>query len=118
MPAAKAEAERVLWLIKEGKIPPDEPCKLVLPRVDAKDRIKNPDKAKRIIFACDQTTKEEFGVWREAWLSKLNNNPTMFGLALIEAMKTFDILQWLEDMRQDQIDAGPIMRTGDYYDAE
>src|SRR5271154_5735510 len=105
MPAAKAEAERVLWLIKEGEIPPDEPCKLVLPRIDAIEAIKNPNKKEtrpHINFATDQTTKEEFAVWREAWLSKLNNNPTMFGLALIEAMKQFDILQWLYDEQQDE----------------
>ena len=41
MPGARAEATRVLWLLDNGKIPDDEPCKLVLPRLEAKKRIEN-----------------------------------------------------------------------------
>jgi hypothetical protein len=41
MPTAAAELERLNWLIKEGSISPDEPCKLVLPRVEARKRAEN-----------------------------------------------------------------------------
>jgi hypothetical protein len=102
MPGAQYEYERLKHLLDTGKIGKDEPCKVVLPRVDAKERIRQAKKSRRITFACDETTHEEFHVWREAYLSKLHNNPTLFGLALIEAMKTFDILAWVAEQAEGQ----------------
>src|SRR5271170_1793959 len=115
MPGARAEYERLKWLLENGKIASDEPAKLILPRLDAIEAIKNPklrESRPRITFATDQTTKEEFAVWREAWLSKLNNNPTMFGLALIEAMKQFDILDWIKNEESWNDDANHVIGKG------
>lgn len=41
MPTAQEELARLNWLIKEGQVMPDEPCKVILPRIAAKERAKN-----------------------------------------------------------------------------
>jgi uncharacterized protein (DUF1810 family) len=41
MPSAQEELARLNWLIKEGQVMPEEPCKIILPRIAAKERAKN-----------------------------------------------------------------------------
>jgi len=101
MPKWSEERERLRWLIKEGKLQDDEPCKVLFPRMDAKKRIQNKEKSKRIVMQTDEQNYSEFHAMREAYTLELGENPTLVMLAIIEAMKTFDVRGWKE-----QRDAG------------
>ena len=96
MPGAKEELDRLAWLIREGKIPPDEKCRVILPRLEAKERIRNPQKRKRIVMQTDEHNYTEFHAMREAYTLTLNQNPTLVVEAIIEAMKEFDVKGWYE----------------------
>lgn len=41
MPSASEELARLNWLLKEGQIMPEEPCKVILPRIEARKRAEN-----------------------------------------------------------------------------
>ena len=41
MPTAQEELARLNWLLKEGQVLPEEPCKILLPRIEAKKRAEN-----------------------------------------------------------------------------
>lgn len=41
MPSFSEELARMIWLNKEGKVDPEERCKLIFPRIEAKKRVKN-----------------------------------------------------------------------------
>ena len=96
MPTWKEERERLRWLVREGKLADDEPCKVIFPRREAKERIKNAAKHKRIVMQTDETNYTEFHAIREAYTLALNENPTLVVLAIIEAMKSFDVKGWYE----------------------
>lgn len=96
MPGAKEELDRLAWLLREGKIQPDEKCKVILPRLEAKERIKNTEKRKRICLSTDEQNYSEFSAIREAYTLALNQNPTLVVEAIIEAMKEFDVKGWYE----------------------
>jgi hypothetical protein len=103
MPGAKEELDRLAWLLREGKIQPDEKCKVILPRLEAKERIKNTEKRRRICMNTDEANYSEFSAMREAYTLILNQNPTLVVEAIIEAMKEFDVKGWFE--RQDHAGA-------------
>jgi hypothetical protein len=96
MPKWKEEKERLRWLIKEGKLTDDEPCKVLFPRMDANKRIQNKEKAKRIVMQTDEQNYSEFHAMREAYTLELDENPTLVVLAIIQAMRTFDVRGWKE----------------------
>jgi hypothetical protein len=100
MPGAKEELDRLAWLLREGKIQPDEKCKVILPRLEAKERIKNTAKHKRIVMQTDETNYAEFHAMREAYTLALNQNPTLVVEAIIEAMKLFDVKGWFEQQEK------------------
>jgi hypothetical protein len=53
MPGAAEELARLKWLLENGKIPPSEPCKLILPRIEAKKRVRNTEGRTRLIVQLD-----------------------------------------------------------------
>ena len=96
MPEIKAEMIRVQWLLDNGVIGPDEPAKLILPRIDAKERIRNERKIRRITINTDEHGVSQFAAIKEAWMGELDNNPSLFFSAVIQALGTFDIRGWKE----------------------
>jgi hypothetical protein len=86
------------WLLEH--LSDDEPVLFKLPRREARKRIENKEKRHRIVMNVDETTYSEFAVWREAYMSKLDENPVLFGYALIQAMKEFDLLAWKQEQAE------------------
>ena len=97
MPSVSEEVARIHWLIKEGKITADDRCKLVIPRIDAKERIRNERKQRRIVLVTDEFGFSQFHARKEAWMLALDNNPSTFMAALDAAMSTFDVKGWKEE---------------------
>jgi hypothetical protein len=56
MPSAAEEYARLGWLLKNGKIPPEEPCKMVLPRLETKERAEKPQGRTRFVLETDDET--------------------------------------------------------------
>ena len=81
------------WMLKN--MADDEP--VVFPRRQAKKRVANQEKRKRIIFDTDELGYSRFHARKEAWLLELEDNPSLFAEALDKAMETFDIRGWLEE---------------------
>jgi hypothetical protein len=66
MPTASEELARLNWLIKEGQIMPEEPCKLILPRIEARKRAENaPDETgkRKTRLVKDLLTPEAYADW-------------------------------------------------------
>ena len=80
------------WMLEH--MPDDEP--VVFPRRAAKKRIANQEKRKRVIFDTDPQTYSEWQAQREAWMLELADNPTLFGHAMLTAMREFDLKGWIE----------------------
>jgi hypothetical protein len=97
MPSVLEELTRVNWLIKEGKISGEDRCKLVIPKIDAKERIRNEKKQRRIVLVTDEFGFSQFHARKEAWMLALHNNPATFMAALDRAMETFDVKGWVEE---------------------
>jgi len=84
-------------------MPDDEP--VVFPRRNAKKRIANQEKRKRIIFDTDELGYSRFHARKEAWLKAiLHENPTLFAEALDAAMLTFDVVGWYEQRAEQDMD--------------
>ena len=81
------------WMLKH--MADDEP--VIFPRRNAKRRIANKEKRRRIIFDTDEVGYARFHARREAWMLELTDNPSLFNEALDAAMATFDIRGWLEE---------------------
>jgi hypothetical protein len=96
MPSFDEELARMNWLKREGKVRGNERCKVIFPALDAKERIKNPNKNKRIVIVTDEFSYSQFAARREAWMQALDNNPSFFMAALDTAMKEFDLIGWRE----------------------
>lgn len=81
------------WMVEH--MPEDEP--VCFPRRNARKRVANKEKRKRIIFDTDELGYSRFHARREAWLLELADNPSFFSEALDKAMETFDVRGWLEE---------------------
>jgi hypothetical protein len=79
---------------------PEEP--IVFPRRTAKKRVANKEKRKRVIFDVTELGYSQFHADREAWMITLGENPSLFEEALHEAMKTFDLMGWLQKEDEDE----------------
>jgi hypothetical protein len=97
VPTLKEERERIKWLLKEGKIDDNTKCKIILPSLDARSRMENKEKRKRVCWNTDEQTYSEFAAIREAYMLELEQNPTWFGHAVVEAMRAFDVRGWAKD---------------------
>jgi hypothetical protein len=65
--------------------------------LDAKERIRNERKIKRVTINTDEHGVSQFAAIKEAWMGELNNNPSLFFTAVIQAMSTFDVRGWKEE---------------------
>jgi hypothetical protein len=74
----------------------DEPVVFKLPRREARKRIENIEKRRRITLTTDEHNYTEFHVWREAYMHTLGENPTLVTQAIIQAMKEFDVKGWYD----------------------
>ncbi len=97
VPKWAEEKERLRWLIKEGKLTNDMKVKIVIPSLDARSRMENREKKRRVCWNTDEQNYSEFAAIREAYMLTLEENPTLFGLAIVEAMKEFNLKGWLEE---------------------
>lgn len=95
MKGAELKAMRT-WI--EQNIGDDEPVLLKFPRREARKRIQNKEKSKRIVITTDEQNFSEFHAIREAYMHFCEENPTLVGLAIISAMKAFDLKGFLEEM--------------------
>jgi hypothetical protein len=87
MPGAREEAIRLLWLLNNGKIPDDEPCKLVLPRLEAKKRVKNTEGRTRLIVQLDTAaTYSEFSA-QFARYKELTGNPQVAYQIMLDLLR-------------------------------
>jgi hypothetical protein len=103
VPTLKEERERLKWLIREGKINDETRiARIAIPSLDAKARIENREKKKQVRWNTDEQNYSEFAAVREAWMQELEQNPTLFGYAVVEAMRTFDVRTWYEDHATEQ----------------
>lgn len=76
---------RIHWLIKEGKITGEDRCKLVVPKLETKDRIKRAkaEGKTRLIKQLDTTdTYEEFEERFERYKEAAGNVQVAFSLML------------------------------------
>jgi len=102
MPNWAEEKERLRWLIKEGKLTDDMKVKIVIPSLDARSRMENREKKRRVCWNTDEQSFAEFAAIREAYMLVLEENPTLFGHAVIEAMRQFDVKGWHEAQNVEQ----------------
>jgi hypothetical protein len=96
MPSFSEEFARMKWLKDNGKVQDDERCKIIFPRLDAKERIRNEKKQRRIVLVTDEFGFSQFHARKEAWMLALENNPSLFMTALDAAMSQFDVRGWKE----------------------
>lgn len=82
------------WLLDH--LQDDEPVVFKLPRREARKRINNLEKRRRVVLVTDEQNYSELHAMREAFMLELDENPTLVTLAIIEAMKAFDVRGWKE----------------------
>ncbi len=90
------------WFLKN--MPDDEPCSF--PRREVKKRIANKEKKSRIVFVCDPVTFSEFHAEKERVMRMLGENPTLFGVWLVESMKASDdaaVQEWLAEQEGESL---------------
>ena len=87
------------WIL--ANVQDDEPFILRFPRREAKRRIENVEKRRRITLTTDEHNYTEFHVWREAYMHTLGENPTLVTQAIIQAMKEFDVKGWYEEQNRE-----------------
>lgn len=107
MPRGRDELREHLkrCLERVDRVPPDEPwCAIRFPRQEAKKRITNERKSKRIVIVTDEQNFSEFHAIREAYMTFCGDNPTLVALAIIEAMKVFDLKWFLEQQAEKDMD--------------
>lgn len=94
MPTFKAELARMLWLQHENKISDDEPCRVVLPRIEAQEKIKNPKGQTRFILECD--TEDMFARF-------LTQKDRWIGLAINKSIALDSMCRVLEEVSDQAI---------------
>ena len=86
MPGFEEELARMLWLKKEGKVRPEERCKLIFPRLEAKKRVKNTEGRTRLIVQLDTpATYSEFSA-QFARYKELTGNPQIAYQIMLELL--------------------------------
>ena len=84
------------WLKSQPGFDAEQPCKVVLPKLDARERIRNERKKRRVVLVTDEFGFSQFHARKEAWMLELDNNPSTFMAALDAAMGGFDVKGWKE----------------------
>lgn len=78
MPRAQQESDHLVWMLQQGQIPPDEPCKVVFPRLEAKRRAENKAKRTRLIRQLDDTeTYSQFNFQFDRYIELCGGNPSI-----------------------------------------
>ena len=91
---AKWGEVKARWSWLNNNLSDDEPVVFKLPRREARKRIQNIEKRRRIVLVTDEQNYSELHAMREAYMLELNENPTLVTQAIIEAMKAFDVRGW------------------------
>lgn len=78
----------MLWLQHEGKISDDEPCKVILPRREAKKRVVNKDGKTRLIRELDtHVTYSEFNSEFDRYIEQSGGNPQVAYSIMLRLLK-------------------------------
>jgi len=99
MPRGKQELKEYLQrcLERVERVPDDEPWSQIrFPRQEAKKRVSNERKSKRIVIVTDEQNFSEFHAMFEAYKLVCGDDPTRAVYGVVEAMKEFDLKGWLE----------------------
>ena len=113
MPRGKAELRDYLkrCLERVERVPEDEPWSQIrFPRQEAKKRVSNEKKSKRIVIVTDEQNFREFHAIFEAYKLECGDDPTMAVYGLIEAAKCFDLRSW----REEKADQAHVMGTDEH----
>lgn len=87
MPGAREEYARLGWLLKEGKISDDEPCKVILPKIEARKRVVNKEGRTRLTVQLDTTeTYSEFN-YQFGRYKELTGNPQVAYQLMLDVLK-------------------------------
>ena len=110
MPGFKEELARMLWLDHEGKVPPDEPCKVIFPAREAKERTENKKERTRLVRELDTPqTYADFNAEFDRFIRCAGNVQVAYSLMLrcLAQWSESDIRKLAEDQPA-QIPAGEI----------
>jgi hypothetical protein len=89
MPSFAEELARMIWLSKEGKVDPEERCKLIFPRLEAKKRVKNTEGRTKLIVQLDTPeTYSEFSA-QFARYKEQTGNPQVAFQIMLDLLKAF-----------------------------
>lgn len=98
--------ERLIFLKNsDHPLADDEKVYFGIPHREVKQRLREGKKKRRIVITCEEQNYLEFTAWNEAYMLACGENPTLRTLAIIEAMKAFNVKGWLEE----QNDAAHVM---------
>lgn len=100
---AKWAEVKARWQWLNEHLADDEPVVFKLPRREARKRIENKEKKRRITLQTDEQNYSEFQVWNEAYMQTCGENPTLRTQAIIEAMKAFDLKGWLAEQHSESL---------------
>ena len=116
MPRGKQELKEYLQrcLERVERVPDDEPWSQIrFPRQEAKKRVSNERKSKRIVIVTEPTNFSEFHAEKERITRVFDDNPTMFGYYLVALLRRWDdeeIRAWYEEVK----DAQHVMGTDEH----
>jgi hypothetical protein len=69
----------------------EEPWSLIFPRRKAKDRVKNEQKSRRVVFVMDETGYSEWNEQRERYMRAAKENPPICYLWMLEAIRAYPV---------------------------
>jgi hypothetical protein len=85
MPTVLDALEHAKFLIEKGR--GYEPCKLVLPRLEAQKRIANNEKRTRVAFDADEQIYSDFHAERKRYIEACGNHPLIAYAVMIKLLK-------------------------------
>ena len=94
MPRGRQTLEEYLRhaLKKLDRVSPDEPWSPIrFPRYEAKKRVRNPNKSKRVVFVLDEQAYSEWNAERERYMQATCENPTMAYFYMLRAIQQFPV---------------------------
>jgi hypothetical protein len=85
MPTVLDALEHAKWLVEHGR--GQEPCVLVLPRIEAQKRKANNEKKTRIAFDADEQTYSDFHAERQRYIEACGNHPLIAYAIMIRLLR-------------------------------
>ena len=83
MGSAKEELDNLTRVLREGHVAPNEPCKVLFPRIEAKRRIRNKEGRTRLIVELDTPqTYSEFTAEFDRYKQHAGNVQVAFSIML------------------------------------